>query len=218
MAISKDDIFRVANEIDALGQSPTLAAVRKALGGGSFTTISDAMNEWKAKRSIKETPAREPAPQAILDQLAEFGADIWGLALSLANGRLDAERQTLEANRIGIEAARREAADLADQVSAELEEVRQKAAALEAQRASMQEAIEQLKSELASTMKRAASAEARASEINRRADDLNAELLRVNAQNSDLIKALTQRVFVNEPDPSFMDGSADAHGVDKKQV
>jgi hypothetical protein len=50
MAFSKDDIFKAADTLDAAGQSPTLAAVRKALGGGSFTTISEPLNEWKAKR------------------------------------------------------------------------------------------------------------------------------------------------------------------------
>lgn len=218
MAISKDDIFRVANEIDALGQSPTLAAVRKALGGGSFTTISEAMNEWKLKKSAKEMPLREPAPQAVLDQLTELGAELWSLALSLSNGRLDAQRQALDATRIAIEAERREATELADQVSAELEEVRQKAASLETQRASMQAAIEQLKSELASTMERAAAAEARAGEINHRADDLNAELLRVNAQNSELIKALTQKALANKPARSPGFRPADTQGVDKKPV
>lgn len=35
MAISKEQIFQVADEMDAAGQNPTLAAVRKALDGGS---------------------------------------------------------------------------------------------------------------------------------------------------------------------------------------
>ena len=62
MAITKDRIFEVAEAMDAAGQVPTLAAVRKAIGGGSFTTISEAMTEWKANKAAKETPLREPAP------------------------------------------------------------------------------------------------------------------------------------------------------------
>lgn len=49
MAISKEQIFAVADELDAAGQNPTLANVRKQLGSGSFTTISEAMNEWRAR-------------------------------------------------------------------------------------------------------------------------------------------------------------------------
>ena len=41
MAITREQIWNAADEIDAAGQNPTLAAVRKAVGGGSFTTIQD---------------------------------------------------------------------------------------------------------------------------------------------------------------------------------
>ena len=53
MAITREQIWAAADEIDAAGQNPTLAAVRKAVGGGSFTTIQDAMTEWKAKKAAK---------------------------------------------------------------------------------------------------------------------------------------------------------------------
>ena len=42
-AITKEQISETADQIAAAGQTPTLAAVRKAVGGGSFTTISGAM-------------------------------------------------------------------------------------------------------------------------------------------------------------------------------
>ena len=72
MAISKEQIFAVADELDAAGQNPTLANVRKQLGSGSFTTISEAMNEWRARKASQAAPIREPAPQAITDKLAEL--------------------------------------------------------------------------------------------------------------------------------------------------
>jgi len=50
--------------------NPTLAAVRKGLGGGSFTTISEAMTEWKARKAAREKPLNEPAPQAVAERLA----------------------------------------------------------------------------------------------------------------------------------------------------
>ena len=69
MAITAEQIFAVADELDAAGQNPTLAAVRKILGGGSFTTISEAMTEWKARKAAKETPLREPAPTMLAERL-----------------------------------------------------------------------------------------------------------------------------------------------------
>ncbi|NHL90329.1 KfrA, partial [Salmonella enterica subsp. enterica serovar Dublin] len=40
-----------ADELDAEGIRPTLAAVRKKLGSGSFTTISDAISDQRRSRS-----------------------------------------------------------------------------------------------------------------------------------------------------------------------
>lgn len=194
MALSKDDIFRVADELDATGQNPTLAAVRKAIGGGSFTTISEAMTEWKARKVARETPLREPAPAVIAERLDELGTEIWALALELANGRLGAEREALDTARTQLEAEKAEAAELADQVSAELETLQAKASGLEANLATALKEAETLRATLAQVSERASTAEARATEITKRADDLNAELARVNAQNADLIRALTEKV------------------------
>ena len=193
MAITKDDVFKVADALDAAGQSPTLAAVRKALGGGSFTTISQPLNEWKARKTAKDVVHREIPPAAISDQLQDMGLEIWSQALLLANGRMDSERQSLVEARAQIEAASKEAAELADQVSLELEEARQRVAELTSENQAMQSVIEQLKGELVSCSGRAAHAEARADEITHRVEDLNTQLARVNTQNSDLIQALAQR-------------------------
>lgn len=76
MTITKDQIFAVADELNAVGQNPTLAAVRKALGSGSFTTISEAMNEWRARKTTEAAPIREPTPQAVKDKLVGLGADL----------------------------------------------------------------------------------------------------------------------------------------------
>jgi Plasmid replication region DNA-binding N-term. len=190
MATTKERIFEIADDIDATGQNPTLAAVRKALGGGSFTTISEAMTEWKARKAAKETPLRQPAPDAVGDRLTDFGTEIWSLALNLANARLAAERESLDAARVQLEAEKQEAAELADQVTGELEALQGKVAALEAAEQAARDEVIQLREQLAQSGERAATAEARVEEIEKRAGDLNAELARVNTQNTDLVKAL----------------------------
>jgi hypothetical protein len=48
-AITKDQIWAVVEDLHGASKAATLAAVRKAVGGGRFTTIQDAMTEWKAK-------------------------------------------------------------------------------------------------------------------------------------------------------------------------
>jgi chromosome segregation ATPase len=190
MAITKDQIFAVADELDAAGQNATLAAVRKALGGGSFTTISEGMTEWKARKAAKETPLREPAPPAVADRLAELGAEIWSSALDLANARLAAERDSLDAARLQLEADKAEAAELADQVTAELELAKAALATAAAAEQAARNESDGLRQMLADQNLRAATSEARANEIEKRANDLNAELARVNQQNTELVAGL----------------------------
>ena len=190
MAISKKSIFDAADALDAAGQRPTLAALRKAVGGGSFTTISEAMKEWWAGRALREAPAREPAPAVVGERLGVVADEIWALALQVANERLAGEREAFDAARVQAEQEKVEAVELADAVSAELELLQGKVSALEeAERTARQEAAA-LREQLAASRERAATAEARAAEIERRADDLNAELARVNGQNADLVSAL----------------------------
>ena len=190
MAITKKAIFDAADALDAGGQRPTLAALRKAVGGGSFTTISEAMKEYWAVRAVREAPAREPAPAVVGERLSEVAGEIWALALQVANERLAGEREAFDAARARTEQEKQEAVELADAVGAELELLQGKVSGLEeAERTARQEAAT-LREQLAASRERAATAEARAAEIERRADDLNAELARVNGQNADLVSAL----------------------------
>lgn len=190
MAITKQAIFDAADALDAGGQRPTLAALRKAVGGGSFTTISEAMKEYWAVRALRKAPVLEPAPAVVGERLSEVAGEIWALALQVANERLAAEREAFDAARAQAEQEKQEAVELADAVTAELETLQGKFSALEeCERTARQEAVTQLE-QLAASRERAATAEARAAEIERRADDLNAELARVNAQNAELVSAL----------------------------
>ena len=182
MAISKEQIFAVADELDAAGQNPTLANVRKQLGSGSFTTISEAMNEWRARKASQAAPIREPAPQAITDKLAELGGDLWAVALEMANNRLAAEREALEAVRQETEAARQEAAELADQLTGELDEAKARVAALEAVEAAAKGEADELRGKLAATSERAATAEARAGELRTELDHAHQEARQARAE------------------------------------
>lgn len=162
MAITRERIWSAADELDAAGHSPTLQAVRRAVGGGSYTTIQEAMVEWKARRAAQQIPPSEPTPQPIDDAIAELGGHVWAIALQLANERLSSERQSLEVMRAESDASRQEAADLADQLAAELDEAQRQAATLT-------EAGAAARAESADLRQRLAVAEARAAEIERQA-------------------------------------------------
>lgn len=189
MAITKEEIYAAADALDAAGQNPTLAAVRKAVGGGSFTTISEAMQEWRAAKAKPTAQEREAAPQAVADKLAALGAEVWGVAVDLAAARLATEREALEAARLGLEAACREAGDLADQLTAELDEAKARIEALELRDVQRQQDAEALRAALAEAREQASTASARASELrteldhaHRASDEQRKELAQVRDQ------------------------------------
>jgi len=194
MAITKEQIFQAADHLTAGGESPTLANVRKALGGGSFTTISEAMNEWKAKQQATTAPLREPAPAAVATRLHELGADIWGIALELANSRLSSEREALETARTQLESAQQEAAALADQLSTELETLQAQHRKTSDDLQAASTTIQALQQENATLSRQLATTEARAEETTKRADDLKAELQHAHAANTEQRQRHTSEV------------------------
>lgn len=155
MAISREAIFAAADALVEAGERPTLEGVRQRVGG-SYTTISPLLNEWKAHRAAKTAPVQEPIPQAVQDKLSEVGGEIWRMASDLANTRLAAEREALEKARAEIEAERTEAVELADQLANEREALQVRLAELEASEAAARSEVERLRQELASAREEAA--------------------------------------------------------------
>ena len=96
MALTTQQIHAVADQLQADGIKPTLAEVRKALGGGSFTTISDAMQSWREEHREEQQLQQIELPSNINDRLQSLGADVWQTAIDIANDRLAKERDALE--------------------------------------------------------------------------------------------------------------------------
>lgn len=96
MALTKEKIHATADELHAQGINPTLAEVRKALGGGSFTTIGEAMKSWREGHQDEQQLQQVALPSGITDRLQSLGADVWQTAINMANDRLAKEREALE--------------------------------------------------------------------------------------------------------------------------
>jgi len=141
----REKIFAAADALNERGQKPTLILVRKEIGGGSYTTIQDALNQWRAGKITVAAPVCEPMPQSVSEKLNELGNSLWLTAVETANSRFASERETLESARLETETARREAAELADQLSGELEAAQARIATLEAEQTAIQTAANEAK-------------------------------------------------------------------------
>jgi len=64
--IPDEAIWAAADALDTEGATPALNAVGRKLGGGSFTTISDAMSAWKKRQRQKAQPVTEPLPAELV--------------------------------------------------------------------------------------------------------------------------------------------------------
>ena len=96
MAITTQQIHSIADQLHEQGIKPTLAEVRKALGGGSFTTISEAMKSWRQDNQQEEQLRQVELPSSIAERLQTLGADMWQTAIDIANDRLVKEREALD--------------------------------------------------------------------------------------------------------------------------
>ena len=88
MAITIQQIHATADQLQEQGIKPTLAEVRKILGGGSFTTISEAMKSWRQDNQEEEQLRQVVLPSGITERLQSLGADMWQTAIDMANDRL----------------------------------------------------------------------------------------------------------------------------------
>lgn len=201
MSVSRERVFEVADELDATGVNPTLAAVRKTLGSGSYTTISPFLAEWRAQRASSTVTASEPPPQIIVDHLNRLGGEVWGAALELGFRRFSADREALDMKVSQLEAGLKEATGLADNFSQELETAMDRAAGLEGSFNEALNELEDMRRQIAELTQRLGTAEATSVEREKRAGDLHAELARVTIQNKELVLALTGAVAGRETAP-----------------
>lgn len=121
MALTVEEIWRAADALDAEGIRPTLAAVRKKLGRGSYTTIQDAMSQWKHRQLDSKRASIEPPPAEVDEQARMLAAELWTLALSAADRTLAGERERMAEEEVILRSQLAEAAEVADELGAQAE-------------------------------------------------------------------------------------------------
>lgn len=131
MGITKDQIWAAADELQRLGQTPTLAAVREVLGEtGSFSTIAPAMADWRALQT-KTAGAKIPIPEAFSARMRQQAEHVWAEAIGVADELVASERDALRAARKELETERAEMASLLDRATAQIAAAMQRQQELE---------------------------------------------------------------------------------------
>lgn len=149
MGITKDQIWAAADELQRLGKSPTLVAVREAIGEtGSFSTIAPVMAEWRALQA-KTTTAKAPIPEAFSARMRQQAEHVWADALGVADEFVSSERDALRTARKELEAERAEMASLLDRAAEQIAAATLRHKDLEAKNEELSELNAAIKAELA---------------------------------------------------------------------
>ena len=189
--ITEELICKAADSLSAEGVRPTNETVRELLAawtgtrGGSYTTIGPVLRAWKARRKVAELaePVREAAPPVVLDRVQGWAAEMWGVALELANSRLASEREALEQARLSFEAETIEAFALAEKREDERDELRR-------QLEGLNEKLALQRSEFNVQSEKVAASEAKAAELEKRVSEARADGLSVRQERADELGAL----------------------------
>ena len=173
--VSDEMVFDVAEQLTAKGEKVTNRAVWSAIGGGSMTTISNALRRWRENQELKVSLSieRSPLPTAMLDVLHHAAAQLWEAAQAETKAELEQLAQATNARIAEAHSERDEAlaelqatAEELEQTKAELGVLRTEVETLRAQTGLVTEAIH-----------RAETAEAVNVELNARVEQLSGFLI-----------------------------------------
>jgi colicin import membrane protein len=196
MITTKEDmklrIFKAADTFNSAGQKPTLEKIRSSIGGGSFTTISAILSEWKTQSTTRVSTSREPAPEALSSKISDLGAEIWTIALEISNDRFAVERSLMEQSRTTLENEKMEALRLADELTLKIESQEIDLATANAKILSIKTDSDAIFSQLMAEEKSSAAKSGKIQESDKRIDDLTHALEISYQQSNLLLSSLTE--------------------------
>ena len=118
--LSPYEIHSIADALVQQKVKPTQSAIRKALGGGSYTTISEALRSWPNRSKEPREFVHATAPEAVTAAANRFAYSTWEAARNVAEERLTTERGRLDLERAEMEIERKENDRVVDALEAEL--------------------------------------------------------------------------------------------------
>lgn len=97
--VTDEGVFEIAEQLTANGEKVTNRAVWSAIGGGSMTTISQALRRWKEQQDLQVTQPieRTPLPTALVDVVHHAAAQLWEAAQAETKAELEQLAQATNA-------------------------------------------------------------------------------------------------------------------------
>lgn len=199
MAITREQILETASSLHTQGIKPTQTNVREALGGGSFTTISEVLREWRAEQDQTAQLQQIVIPHDITDRTNILIAQIWETAQALANDRLIKEREALEHKEALINAEIDESNKIIEtleneqsELTTQLDTLNNDNSLLTTKNNELENLNNSLQTQLNAEKDRAAQATTTATTLQAKLDDQNVKIERLTADLATAIANATQ--------------------------
>lgn len=122
-------VFQAANEMADAGQVPGLEAVKQKVGG-SYTTITRALREWRKERDQQQAAVDAP-PEAVSELAQRLAGDLWKAATAEAQMGLTAAREALNADNRRLQEEMAEVLRSADSMATQIAELQSRAGDLQ---------------------------------------------------------------------------------------
>jgi len=87
MATTEEKIIEAATKLQDAGKKPTMEAVREAIGGGSFATISPVLRKWRESQAQHQAVTLE-MPNEIKTIFDKTAAELWKGLASITTERI----------------------------------------------------------------------------------------------------------------------------------
>jgi chromosome segregation ATPase len=141
--VTDESVFEIADQLTANGEKVTNRAVWSAIGGGSMTTISQALRRWKERQVLQITQPieRTPLPASLVDVLHNAATQLWDAALAETKSELE---QLAQATNARIAEAQSERDDTLAELQTTAEELEQVKAERDAAQAEIDSKAQQL--------------------------------------------------------------------------
>jgi chromosome segregation ATPase len=191
--VTDEAVFEAADRLADDGEKPTNRAIWNAIGGGSMTTISQALRRWRERQELQIEPQveRVPLPAAVADVLHDAAAKLWQAAMDETKAELEQLAQATNARVAEAQAERDEALAELQTTAEELEQAKVEVGRQAEQLAAGADEMEQLRVTVQqyadatdAATHRADTAEAARAELQARVEQLTALLEREQAAHA----------------------------------
>lgn len=125
--VTRESVFAAANMLVEAGDSPTLQAIRRKLGGGSYSTIGGYMQEWRSQLQSQVTvcsSAEQQLPVQLQTQFQKIVNDLWVYAQSIADKKFEVDRGVLNEMQLSAQNQIKQAIAIADDAVIQIEQLR----------------------------------------------------------------------------------------------